>query len=94
MPSYQINSLVFLFDHARSEPRRRLIARDPAHARPIGRGLNRRSEYKCQNTISTLGHFIGMTWEDETYCLKHTEVDLMVSLSVGPWVSAVGLSIR
>ena len=35
-----------------------------------------------------------MTWEDDTYCLKHMELDLKVSLSVGPWVSAVGLSIR
>ena len=35
-----------------------------------------------------------MTWEDDTYCLQHTELDLKVNLSVGPWVSIVGLSIR
>ena len=29
-------------DHSRSEPKRKLIAYDPAHARPEGRGLNRR----------------------------------------------------
>ena len=29
-------------DHSRSEPKRRLIAYDPAHARPEWRGLNLR----------------------------------------------------
>ena len=38
-------------DHARSEPKRRLIAYDPAHARPQGRGLNRRYYIKRQEVI-------------------------------------------
>ena len=39
--NYIITTIDFIhLDHSRSEPKRRLIAYDPAHARPEGRGLH------------------------------------------------------